>query len=1260
MMKIKHLILAAAALAGLAACKPEEQVIVADSVKLQSATIAFSIASEVKSVGVEANVDWTATTDQSWAHVSPSSGTSATTSISIMVDENTTGAAREATLTVKAGTASATAKITQSGEAISKNDIYTAEGFLEFLTDSAPQATEDDDFKLHADIDLGGAVIAPVSVFAGTLDGQDHKVYNYKVESSQPTAGLILTNNGTVKNLILGSKDGKAYDGTSVVTFVDGTEEISHIGGVCANNAGTISNVKQFARVVAIGKNAALAGLGGIAGVAEQSGTISNCENYASLQAPEANGAEYYIAGILAYTNSGEVLVENCVNKASIDVSMYITKATMIGGIAGRGNSGARFIDCRNDAPISYTQVGETNGNYMMIAGVVGALYTGSQAVRCINKAPVTSTLNQVSRIGGIVGTLNSKGIVEECVNDGDVTLHPAGPIPNWESAGGIVGFEEKQESGNIIRNNTNNGKVTVDVEIAGTHANNRVHAGGILGLGNLGVEIYGNTNNGEVSATNRATGDGNAAQIEAGGICGGLRGGTSYSQDNVNNAKVSGTSTANAMVGGVIGHTGSLVAAADDTSIQMTGDKNFGAVTGSDAAKTGSVVGVNAAILTECTAAGSVNGVTLDDSNFVKLAVGTNTGKIENLKSPSGGSASATEISVEPAEIRVAADATSASFTVTSNAAWTVSCPADWVTSFTKSGNGNGTIEVAFPAYTSTEADREAEFTVTAEGADPIKVKLIQSKVLDSAPHAIISAEELQLFALESKNATPDFARWKNTSGVVTLTADIDASSIASLQIGSIPEGEVIDGGGHKIYNVTSVSTEANSGLILTNTGTVKNLIVGSKDGSAYDGVSAIRPAEGKGGFIGLVAVNNGRLENVTNFATIDYVAGKETAEFGIAGIAGTAGAGSSITSCVNKAEIKIAGNVAQVADVAGIVGFMPNAEAQVIGCTNEAPIIVKAKINKVFHTGGIVGRINALASVSNCQNKADIAYDQQEAPATWMSIGGVIGSNYNGGTVSGCTNYGNVSANSLQVVRIGGVAGVLNKSGKFENCTNEGTVTLTQAANNNWQSVGGVIGFQEASQTNDKDNIIVGCVNKGAVMVSIENATTHANCVGVGGILGEGCLALSVKNNTNSAPVSVTNAAAGAVYAGGIFGALIKNKQPIETGGNVNTGNVSAATSDNAKAMAGGVIGYIAGASGSDANTVAPELTGDKSVCAVTCANAAMVGALAGNNASGKLTNCIAGGSVNGTAVTSANLESLAQGSASAGTVTGSKLAE
>ena len=545
----------------------------------------------------------------------------------------------------------------------------------------------------------------------------------------------------------------------------------------------------------------------------------------------------------------------------------------------------------------------------------------------------------------------------------------------------------------------------------------------------------------------------------------------------------------------------------------------------------------------------------------------------------------------------------------------------------------------------------RKADDTVISEKVASVNNEITRGKLLLMPAVAVVTegnianAEQLKTFL--SAATTEDTKSYR-------LVADIDCAGNTLPAAAGF--GGVFDGQSHKVFNFKVSVDGATTGLFLSNAGTIKNVIFGSKDGESYDGVSEIAAVEGKGGsFTGLVADNNGTLENITTFVTVNFKAVAASAEVGVSCLAGHAGATSVIKNCVNKATLNASGTPTQFVDLGTIVGFMDKAGATVSGCSNEAKQTITLEVKKVLHIGGVIGRINAVVTVEDCHNKADIAYDQKVKPSTWMSIGGVIGSDYNGGIITGCSNKGAVSANTLQVVRIGGIMGVLNKSGAVRDCVNEGTVNLTQAANANWQSAGGIIGFQEASQTNEKDNIISGNTNKGAVTVTVENTTTHANKVAAGGILGEGCLALDVQNNTNTAAIKVTNAAAGTVYAGGIFGALIKNKYEITSTGNVNTGSVSASTSDNAAAMAGGVVGYIAPSSGGDANTVSLTLSLEKNTGAVTCANTAAAGSIAGNNASGTLENCIAGGSVNGTILTESNLAELVQGSGSKGTVTG-----
>lgn len=80
----------------------------------------------------------------------------------------------------------------------------------------------------------------------------------------------------------------------------------------------------------------------------------------------------------------------------------------------------------------------------------------------------------------------------------------------------------------------------------------------------------------------------------------------------------------------------------------------------------------------------------------------------------------------VEATATTVEAAETTASIPVSANVAWTVTCDATWVTSFTQNGENNGAIEVAMEANES-EENRVANFTLTADGLEAVVVKLTQ-----------------------------------------------------------------------------------------------------------------------------------------------------------------------------------------------------------------------------------------------------------------------------------------------------------------------------------------------------------------------------------------------------------------------------------------------------------------------------------------------------------------------------------------------------
>ncbi|MBQ9462129.1 MAG: BACON domain-containing protein [Bacteroidales bacterium] len=618
-MKLNHILFVAAAVLAIASCKqPQPEVVSSVSVGTKSITASWE--GETKTVALTANCEWTATSGAAWVTVTPASGNGATT-LSLAIAENA-GDARDGKVTVasKDGKANAEVLVSQAakpgdqptpGPEPAGNTIKTAAELSEFFG-NAGTFTADDTWTIEADIDCGGATLAPAPSFAGVLDGKNHKIYNYNIVSNEPVAGLFLNISGTVKNVILGSSDGKKWDNSSSVSFGTEAANANHIGGVCAELTGTLENVKNFAKVSIVINNSEVSGIGGLVGRITSPATIKSCENGAQLEISGTMAQGAYTGGIVGHANNAEALLEDCVNSANLEFNIINAKYMMYGGIVGYIRDGAKVDKCRNEGDITYNNA-EAGGTYIMIAGICGGMYYNSTVSNCVNKGKISTNRNQVSRIGGIVGTLNSKGVVEGNTNEGEVVINHDFENGNWQAAGGIVGFQEKESADNIIRNNTNKGAVTVVVENATTHAN-KVTAGGILGLGVLGLEISGNVNEAAVSITNKAAGP-----AYAGGIAGWFKGAGTFTKNNENKGAVNCKTSDDAasVAGGVVG-------CVNDKVGTCTSDKNTGAVVCANAAAAGSIAGTNNGKLVNCVAGGSVNGTKLTDANLAGLTQGT------------------------------------------------------------------------------------------------------------------------------------------------------------------------------------------------------------------------------------------------------------------------------------------------------------------------------------------------------------------------------------------------------------------------------------------------------------------------------------------------------------------------------------------------------------------------------------------------------------------------------------------------------------
>ena len=133
----------------------------------------------------------------------------------------------------------------------------------------------DADFEILCNIDMEGAVLAPIPEFSGDIMGADFAISNFTVEGDGENFGFIGVNKGKVSNLILDK-----------VTFKPGANAKA-IGSLVGKNEKTILRATVNGEMT-VEKAAADAACGGIAGI--NTGSLTNTKANVALyyNAPEA------------------------------------------------------------------------------------------------------------------------------------------------------------------------------------------------------------------------------------------------------------------------------------------------------------------------------------------------------------------------------------------------------------------------------------------------------------------------------------------------------------------------------------------------------------------------------------------------------------------------------------------------------------------------------------------------------------------------------------------------------------------------------------------------------------------------------------------------------------------------------------------------------------------------------------------------------------------------------------------------------------
>lgn len=364
----------------------------------------------------------------------------------------------------------------------------------------------------------------------------------------------------------------------------------------------------------------------------------------------------------------------------------------------------------------------------------------------------------------------------------------------------------------------------------------------------------------------------------------------------------------------------------------------------------------------------------------------------------------------------------------------------------------------------------------------------------------------------------------------------------------------------------------------------------------------------------------HNPVISNCKNYGTLQSVDKYTSYVGGIIGVV-TAGHFAEIVDCENHGDITYETS-ARILDafVGGIAGYMHGnklAGNSLTRCKNYSDFDMNS--SNVRYYGGIIGCGNSVV-ISYCENHGDVKMTNSDLTSSQLLVGGIGGYILGLSSVDHCTNEGTVESRKNQVSNVGGICGAVRNGNSaadkdkiiVSNCENTGECKIYRTATNaNWQACGGIVGQQESSSADIKNN-----VNSGPVSIDVVNTTTHAGGLSVGGILGLGYTSLAestcaLSGNVNTGSVTLSNSGASAMIhsAGGIIGRTLNN-QITSTGDTANCA-VSRTVGGTATGATGAAVGY---------------------------------------NEGGIITNPVLGGSVDGVALTAENVATKAIGSGTA----------
>ena len=1094
---------------------------------------------------------------------------------------------------------------------------------LKAFADAA--ATLDKDVLFVADVDMTGEEWTAIDGYAGTVRGNGYAIKGL-------TAPLFHTTNASIKGLHLKDVNIVTNDIVvmgALVCTATATDTIKPVIENCSVSGSFTVENKTYAPTTKDLKTVLF--YGGLVGISHGV-DILDCVNSASITVKQSIASNCttstlcYPSGVvgkldiyLGESTNVYANLDGCINRGPILIHDTTQPegagqvAYWMGGVVSyvsANNTIEGYIaNCKNDAPITITEVNNFSGQYCQIGGVIGVvvyqadnLYEITNIENTENGDILVTGKGNNMYIGGIAG-YNYNCAHKDIVNRGDVTINAT--FSNLLYVAGCLaspGLNDTDAKHHFTAENVTN-YAPVSINGHGT----TIYLAGVLGRASQGT-LTNICNYGPVSLVAKSD------------------------------------SMTNVLMGGV-----EAVGIGDGDAGLMTNSHNYGTVTAnieSQNLKQLLYSGFSAYCHHECDGCSNAKEATVTISGTVKattkgLLEDTTTDSYYGIGGFSGYKAStAMYNSANYADVYVdliwssdAGDATklpATDVTAASHGAPIVSIGGI-------NGRSNGTVQSSNSQFGNIIVKGSSENyhgVITIGGVTGLNLYGTDGynndgNIYVSGKHGSLYIGGLQgyVHGFKGKNDQKNGANRGNIFvGYDENETAVETEFVKSPKIGGLAGwalNHLIDATNDGDIKINGVASSTNAEIYISG-------------GIAY-------------AQIGSSAIGNDFL-NVTNNGdiTIDITTG--TKAWNIGGVLGYAYNTSTQQNLTNNGNITVNIPTAGTAHVR-VGGVAHGIRRAIDGAVNNGNISVTGKVGSVdsankrtgsLYIGGIIATPNGYDRL-NMTNNGNIYVDATVSVDCF--IGGICydAANGNGSVHTNCHNTGDIEMTSNSLVKgniaVGGIIGKYptgNELKIFDACSNSGDITVAADCNGS-TNLGGLFGYLSYSTnltTKEKESAYLvirnGFVNSGNI--SHSGSTDGADNLSIGGVLGYCNFGKFARGEdvwtgdvVNKGTITCSGASKGGKYrAAGIIG--YSNESLPETARIVNLGNiVFTGTAGSKDGVAG--TSYVGGIMGQSDNAT---VTNAESYCTISAKSADYCGFILGSARSSTViaSNCKIGG--------------------------------